>query len=586
MPNFVAVTALNVGSVSEPGVTPASQPQNINSAVDWFRLVFLCAISLLVTGHKPYQANQAVELPYVNVLRDPSLYPNDPMVATVRHHTTLFWKGVAAVSRVVPVSTLLLWIFIAERLLALYAIQRIARSLSPGFRLFHLGALLAVAFVPSPLVGNGTTLPDYAEHTGVTVAILLLAFAFLFERRYLAWAVVTGLSINLNALYVVYSLPYAAAVLLAMRRPRRDWLFVIGMGPMVFSLGIPVLVAAFREPPQGHYDTSLWFDAMFARSAIHLRPGTWPRPDFAKFAGLVLATLIASIVVARKKTAVASLGFLTTFICIAWVGLAFVAGYGVRSRPLLQLQPIRGTDLWYFFAAIVLVFFIAKVLSRFVGDGLASTLCLVALFLPLAWTPSSQHESAPLLLALFGGIACYLAAEHISQPMRRSVARGMAVALAVSVAGFGLHKQMAASQPARLFGSPLTPRDYEIYRAADFASAIAPKDAVFLVDPIDRVVEPFRALSNRSVFVEWKDGTAFFYDLAYVQTWCDRMNATGADAGLKTTPVGRPYKAWQDADVERLAAVYRVNYWIVPVTQATKLQAFWTGKYWKILKVV
>lgn len=65
---------------------------------------------------------------------------------------------------------------------------------------------------------------------------------------------------------------------------------------------------------------------------------------------------------------------------------------------------------------------------------------------------------------------------------------------------------------------------------ADFAKAKTSRNASFLVNPRrGSGWEIFRALSERSVLVTWKDGSAMLWDRSFVKQWSERLKSLGFD---------------------------------------------------------
>ncbi|GIV18168.1 MAG: hypothetical protein KatS3mg022_3603 [Armatimonadota bacterium] len=135
------------------------------------------------------------------------------------------------------------------------------------------------------------------------------------------------------------------------------------------------------------------------------------------------------------------------------------------------------------------------------------------------------------------------------------------------------------------------------YPFAQWALRNTSKDAVFLVPPgLQEDWQSFRAISRRGVFVTWKDGTHVLFDPRYTEEWVDRIAEIGFDIrqhvlGLRgRSPVdgeniNKLYFKLQDSDVLRIAARYRVDYWIVPVDKPSHFHEVFRHGQWKVLQV-
>jgi hypothetical protein len=58
----------------------------------------LFIVYFLSTGYAVYEINQAFQIPLVHLLNNLSLYPNDPLVATLPDYPSLLWCVVAFVA--------------------------------------------------------------------------------------------------------------------------------------------------------------------------------------------------------------------------------------------------------------------------------------------------------------------------------------------------------------------------------------------------------------------------------------------------------------------------------------------------------
>ena len=142
----------------------------------------LCGAGFGIVWYQAYGTNQAVQLAYTHHWADPRLYARDPFVATGDYHATLLWHVLAAAERVLPLTPLLLALTVVERVASIYAAGLIARALVGRSVLPRVPAMAVVAVGPVPLLGAGTTVPDYLEHSGLAMSVLLLAFACFLDR--------------------------------------------------------------------------------------------------------------------------------------------------------------------------------------------------------------------------------------------------------------------------------------------------------------------------------------------------------------------------------------------------------------------
>jgi len=133
--------------------------------------------SLLVSGWYAVCDNHAVQIPLVNWLNDPALYPHDPFMAVLTRYPSLLWPAVAFAARVFPLEGMLIGLFFLERLFVLYAAGRLARAFAPRSGLAVVAAMALFAFAVDSVLGRGTIVESYFEQTGLSIALLLMAAA-------------------------------------------------------------------------------------------------------------------------------------------------------------------------------------------------------------------------------------------------------------------------------------------------------------------------------------------------------------------------------------------------------------------------
>ncbi len=94
----------------------------------WLQGSIIFLSSIIFTGYQVYSDNHAVQIPFVQWINNPSLFPNDPFVSTFDHYIGPVWQVVAIISNYVPLESLLLIFFLVTRVLILVAAARLAMT--------------------------------------------------------------------------------------------------------------------------------------------------------------------------------------------------------------------------------------------------------------------------------------------------------------------------------------------------------------------------------------------------------------------------------------------------------------------------
>ena len=551
----------------------------------WWAIVFAAA-SVLITGYRVYFHNQALQIPLVRLLNDPSLYPNDPFAATLPYYASSLWRVVAWGARVVPLEPLLLGLFLIERFVVIYAAGNLALAFAPKSRLAMAGAMAFFATDPTPIIGGGTLLMPYFEQTSLAVGFLMLAMAAFYRRRPLAWAVWLAAGFNCNSMYGCYALTYFGAVFLldsAYRREWRQWIRSLGI---FVVLAIPAIALSATALGNGTVSSGLWFEACRARVPHHIFPSTWPWIKFARFTVLMLVMADAVALGLRSArnrrpehpepvegrygaTALLSATLIWTAVSVGWVVFA-IAAERLHSPTMLMLQPARATDLWYAFAVTALMAACAM--------SLEEPMMLVLALIPFAlFDPLSHMALIPL-----AGVALVLVKRRIGRDK-------LAMAVAIVVLAAGVRAFVTRAETTGIAAALAKTPGRSIRLVCDWARTRTTKDAMFLVNPN---WGEFRGLSARPAFVTWKDGSALLWNRPFAGPWAERMQALGYDVSTGELPgqrvnarLDKLYGSLADSDARRLAERYGVRYWVVPTKHESGLPVTYSNLYFKVLRI-
>jgi len=488
-----------------------------------------CALylgSLVSTGIDVGIGNHELQIPLVLELNDGSLYPHDPFVETLGSYPAPLWHIVAALARLAPLSPLLVILLALSRLFTLWAAGRLAATLSENNPLAILGAWTVVALAPFPAVGSGTIVSPLFEHTGVAVAMALLALAACVRGRPWEWAVYHGLAFNANPLYGIFALSYAATVWVARSESRRAWRSWIPAVLLAAVLSAPTALLVALGPANEGGGT-VWFHALRAYYPYHFFPTSWSAWDVGRYAALVAIGLASAALWGRQRPFQSLLGYAAAAVSVGWVVLALVAGELLTHPMLVTLQPVRGTDLWYVYGAVLAIAPLACALTReplapwrawFLG---VAFLALVTVEGTVMGRPGLALSAVLLFTILFLVVRVWRWIGR-SRPARwREISLFALVVPCVAVVALGAVRSLVGGMP--LIRRPPA----EVRAMADWARSATDREAVFLVPPS---FGTFRALSQRSVFVDWKEGAAMLWDPPFAAEWMRRLGAIGITA--------------------------------------------------------
>ena len=328
----------------------------------WTLVLFVA--SVLYTEIGVIVETHAVSVPLVNILNDPSLYPGDRFAAQLPDFPSGLWHVVAPAARIVPIWNLLFVLFLLERLFVLYAAGRLARAFAPGSELAQVGAMALFAFAVHTLLGSGTVVERYFEHSGLAIGFVLLAIAAFHESRATAWAFWTAIAFNCTTMAGAFALTYFGAVFLLDPEYRRRWARWSKALALLLVLSLYPILLGLRATGHPLEDRETWLAVSRFRSWPHLYPLEWGTLPFVQ-AGALLAMLVLFIRSAGDAgPRLRRHALVWSGVAAGWFALAWFGAYVVVSPRILLLQPARATDLWICFATVAIACMGAAAVER------------------------------------------------------------------------------------------------------------------------------------------------------------------------------------------------------------------------------
>ncbi|MGQ9488929.1 MAG: DUF6798 domain-containing protein [Armatimonadota bacterium] len=565
-----------------------SMTPNTSSVLRFLPVFLIFLLTVWSGGFEPVGGNNFLQIPMVRRLINPHAYPNDPLVDAMVYYSSPHWYFVAMVSRFVPLETLLFVLFLLTRLLMVSGAYVLACVLAPSAAPW-VGYLAASVFVlqPNPLVGEGTIAYPYHEHSSLAQAVLLwCAVAFVKHRR-LIWAVLLGIVFNLTVLYGVAGLVYYGAALLIVggeyRKAWKEWaksliVLLIVASPALWMLGSHI--------GQEGYPLAEWVAIQRARSWFHIFPLSFPIGHWLKLGLLVAVVLLLSVAVRHRQPVLARWMIVWTFVMAIWIALAFIAVYVVPNRLLIAFQPVRATDPWYPVAVVSTLCAACILFDKSLLRSAVAALLIGAVF--AIWRFDWYRQAAILFLSAPVAVLSTWRWRRMLLPAMFLVYLLVSTIIVVSAMR---HRGWVLASPAEL---------REGYGVLSRARQDTPRDAVLLVPPH---WSHARVVSERSVFVTWKDGTATLFRPSYTAQWVERMRALGWDPvasgneGLKH-PRANMYRyteatfwmsTWRrldDTAVIQLRRRYGVTHWVLEANHPTDFPEVSRSDGWKLVRVL
>ncbi len=571
-----------------------------------FLLLFTWVLLLLIGGYDRFGWNHPVQLPWVLRINQPGLFPNDPLVDATRYNCSPHWYAVAFLSRYVPLDNLLLVLYILSKLLLVIAAYSFATALVPSLPAVGLAGALVFALQPKPLIGGGTIVRPYYEHSSLAIAVLLFAAAAFVRKKHVFWAVLTGLVFYLNIIYAVAALLYFGAAWLGvepLRNPPSKWTRAL---LLMFVISLPSLWWATLNAHQTVEDWNTWIAVIYATQGYHVFPLTWSASSIVLATLFLVVVVVLSLVLRRQAYLCARLSLVWAGVFLFWVSLAFGAGYFVRSRLLVSFQPVRATDFWFASSGIIIVCLARVGLEQ----ALRKEHSLKVIFCALVWGfsfalwrllcikeyPPAIIQAAILLSAAPLTVWYFRPRLHFAIDAS-TLSRILLYEYVALVAVIGM---IAAYQRGSVLVNPGTP---EYVPIAQWAKRHTPPTDSFLV-PLEW--SHFRVLSERAVFVLKRDEAVTLPAPSYIKHWVSRLRILGLDIVSLAEPALRKrffrgelhksiynnsslwkavYQQLSEETVKRVEQEFGVDYWVVNANRATRFPEVFRYRGWKVVRI-
>lgn len=572
-------------------LTKSSSVFDFNFPIYIYALM-LFFVSIISTGYHIFYGHQTLELPIVYLFNNPSLYPKDPFAATLPYYASPLWRVLALCVSIVPLERLILTLFLLERLLVICAAGYLAWTFTPGSKLAVVGAMILFTLAPMPILGDGTLVLSYFEHTGFSIPFFLLAIASFYRERPILWAIFLSIGFSLNSMYGIYAMTYFSAVFLLDSNYRERWKRWIYALVLFLVLALPTILLTLSAFKVNTTDNKLWLLASQARSAHHLYPLAWSPFSFLQF-GIFSFLLLAVLYYNRHRLEkLFRHSAIWAGVSLLWLVYAFVAAYVVKSPSMLVMHPARGTDLWYCFAGVALI----SVCAAKVDSDRTKKAVLVAIF-TFSILLSCLHSSVAMhhlyiinLVTLTAIMLTIMWQPTWNYLMGNGNSSRLPFLLTLWVALLGTTAlDQRIKEKGDLRSALIMRPDSSIEQIADWANRNTPLDTQILINP-SWEWEDFSALSKRSVFITWAQGGGILWYRPFVKDWTERLQALGFDFTQQKligdeayTELDRLYEHLRDSDIRKLKARYPLQYWVVPIVHSSNFPVAFQNQHYKVL---
>ncbi len=561
-------------------------------------------VNIVTFGFIYGDGNHALQLPLVNWLRDPSLYPDDPVREGFEWFPTVFWSAIAYFSTWVGVQELVFIAFLVTKMLFFLALVLLVRNFLPEYR-FVACIVLAIGLSEflndSTPFGYSNVLTPIQTHTSLAIAVILWVGLLLTKGYWKAAALVLAGAAYINALFVIHTFfTVAAFALLDWKQQKRR---IIAAAALLLAIALPWFVAQAKLSssfPESYVETILMHYPYHFTMRFH--------PAGALLWGFVILLAAICVPIAGTKLGITRhtrLELLAASYAVPFL-LGVIVGEFFPFPSLVRLQFLRSDSfLMLYSIALVQIYGAEILLSR--QQKFARLLGTCAILWPLL-LPVDNWQLPVILLLLSvlhvvhpGIIFLATGALALARLLGVMSIPGKAAALAAVISAAFLvwqkrrwlqwkfshgalgepevadQRRLDGNNPALLvcavvlvismignipalsqLWNPISASEKsEAWRQVQhWAKLNTSPDVKFLVPP-----HPFgfRMFSERGIWVDWIDGNLVHTYPEYADEWRERMAAVGVKLEIGEYAPARQVREYKMQSWEKLLVLARAQ---------------------------
>ncbi|PIR43207.1 hypothetical protein COV24_03890 [candidate division WWE3 bacterium CG10_big_fil_rev_8_21_14_0_10_32_10] len=311
-------------------------------------IILITFLSLILNGYYLGIHDQAIYIPYLNKILDPSLYNHDSLINLQNNNTTFFWHLISPIVRVVDISTSFFVLYLFSLFLFFLSIYCISFELYKKHLVSITSVILLV--VPRYTFGSVSTFDLYLTPRFFILPFLLFVLLFFIKKKYYLSFILLGLLANIHFIssffiFVVLAIYFLLHIKNIKVRNISKYLF------LYFITILPVLAWKFLYTST----TSIgllkidynWF--YFLKKTLpfyydFLTPGEkMPFIFYGKLLGVFYIISILVMFLKNKKNVTSTFIYVWFFTIVCFVFAAILVNFYIPINALISFQLIRAS---------------------------------------------------------------------------------------------------------------------------------------------------------------------------------------------------------------------------------------------------
>lgn len=463
--------------------------------IHYFFIFLFSLLSILVHGYQFAVTDQAIFIPYIHKIRDPSLFPGDILFEQSSANTSFFYYIVAQLTKIIDIEPLFFAAYLIFQVIFFFGIYSLSKILTNNKYLAYLGILPFL--IPKFIAGTSIyTFDTFFGYRSIGLVIFIFYLTLIIQNKFYKASIIAAIGILFHALSIIPTLALLPAVIIFNSQKKFKTLLLTSL--IIISISSLLIINSDFDTSKlkEHVFDSLWYSTILFRDQ-YLFPSQWKPIEWAALI-FYLGTIFLFIKKINPETRKNILVIAATCVLIFVINYTFLDL--IKTPIIAQFQLVRSImPLAYLSLLLTPLFLMQK-------NKLLATLGFLVFFsisLNIYWL---LVPSFALYFMLF-----FLTTQKLSAKLspRIAVLVVFLIFIIYLINNFDSYKNLSQK-----FQIPKPENPWiDVQKWAKTNTDVSEK---FVVLP--RQIG-FRIYSQRSIVADLKDGAVVMYDPQYAKKW-------------------------------------------------------------------
>lgn len=458
-------------------------------------IFFVSIVAIAIHGYQYAVTDQAIFIPYIHKIRDPSFFPGDILFEQSSATTSLFYYVVAQLTKFVDIQPLFFIAYLIFQTIFFFGIYLLSKTLTNNKYLAY--AAILPFFIPKFIAGTSIyTFDIFFGYRSIGLLFFIYYLIFALQNKFYRASIFGALGILFHSLSIIPTLMILPVLIISNSKRKIKTLLIASV--LFFSISSLLLFTSSKNftTLATHAFDKDWLSIIKFRDE-YLFPSRWQPIEWAAILFYLIIIILSQN---RLKTAVKKNINTITIVSIFVFFVNFLVLEIFKVPLVAQFQLVRAIlPLTYIAFTLTPILIVNKnKLVQFVGF-----LVFISLSLNIYW-----------LFAILLGLYILLHFFKSDEYYFRIQGQPIALVLILVITSYGILNWKSYKNLNQKFQIPKPKNEWIDVQM--WARSNTNVDEKFAVLP--RQIG-FRIFSERSIVADLKDGAVVMYDPQYAKKW-------------------------------------------------------------------